>query len=893
MALSLGIEDWDDNGPQYSGEFEFEPLVKAIVGADFAGWACVEGYMGGGFHSGIAFIPAIKWQNTYIILVGGVNIIIGPFSTNFEVRKTWPQAEGMAVMSMDKLLRSSEFRLLPRDYLNYPKPAEEILQLMPDADQVEILNIMSTAGTGNEHPIQPVPVLFPYSVPDVVRVGNDVLAVWLADDTSRSLINRTELRFAKYTNGAWTSSSTVADDGTADVSPQLVSLPNGSAACIWQNADTVLPDSNDFEMFKSYLEIVASTYNGTTGTWSSPKRLTNNLTLDRSPRLATAAANDMLAVWVNNSSNDMWGSATATNTIMWSRYNGTAWSSPSTIASGIGTILDTALAYNGISGTFIFCTDANDNLDDSNDQELWVSTYSSGGWSTPMRLTNDAVTDASPRLLYDASNTLRLAWLKGNDIRFATGTDVANSVVVVTPGESLSSKDFDLVMSETGQMVLVWNDVSETYNDMWVSYYEPSQSAWSKPRQLTYDDAAERFISGAFDVNGNLFCVYNKTQTVYQDQQEDVNGQSVIVKDVPAAGRSDLYYLMYRMQVDLAVTVEDVNIEPPNPVPGTLATISAKVRNHGESPASDIQVGFYDGNPTMGGIPIGSVKTIEGPLVGGEQNDVSVQWTVPDSNTSRTIYVIVDPYLVQEDRDWSNNTAAVKVLAPDVAIREIAAVRAGPDSIITVRVANDGVLPVMDVNIIVQKQNPHGVILGKDMISEIAPGTYKDVAFVWSDLPMGVTDVYVKVDESDAIDEFDEDNNVRYARVENFVRGDFNRDGKVDLIDLARFAIHWLNADCNNPAWCDNTDIDLNGQVDFIDWARFAGDWMRHKSEWLTGDFDLDGIVDFFDYAIFAGHWQQTSSHPEWCEDCDRNKNSIIDLGDLKELLDNWLVEQP
>lgn len=891
LALDVGVQGWDPNGPQWSGSFQFEPLIKAILGAGVAGLACVEGYLGGGFHATVVFLPAVQWQNAYIILLGGVQAVFGPFYAGpYEMRYVWPEQKGkMAVMSMDKLLRSSEFRLLPRDYLNYPKPVEEILRLIPDMNRGEISNIISTAGTGNEHPIQPVPVLFPYSVPNVVGVGNDVLSVWLADDTSRSLINRTELTFARYRNRAWASSSPVADDGTADMNPQLVSLPGGNAACIWQNADTALPDINDIKMFNSHLEVAVSTYDAGSGAWSPATRLTNNLTLDRSPRLAAAAASDMLAVWVNNASNDIWGSATATNTIMWSRYNGTVWSSPSAIASGIGTILDTVLAYNGTTGTFIFCTDADDNLDDSNDQELWVATYSGGLWSVPTRLTNDTVTDAAPRLAYDATHTLRLAWLKGNDIRFTTGTDVVNSKAVVTPGESMGSKDIDLVVGQNGQIALVWNDVSETYNDMWVSYYEPALSSWSKPRQLTHDDAAERFISGTFDSNDNLFCVYDKTQTMYQDRVEDVNGQPVIVKGVPSAGQSDLYYLIYWLQGDLAVASEDVKLEPANPTPGTLTAISAKIKNLGESAASNIEVAFYDGNPAMGGTLVDSIKTISGPLVGGDQNEVSAQWTVPESNTPHTLYVIVDPNLAQEDRDRSNNMAIVKVLAPDVTIREIGVQKAGPNSIIIVRVANEGVLPVTDVDVVVRKQTWHGAVLGKDTISDIVPGAYRDVSFAWSDVPMGASLVCAEVDASDSIDEFDEDNNVRYAQVENFSASDFNHDAKVDLTDLAKFAAYWLNEDCNNSGQCENTDMDLSGKVDFVDWALFTQNWMRHKNPPIKGDFDLDSIVDFFDYAEFAAHWKQNSSNPGWREDYDLNRNGIVDLADLAELAENWL----
>jgi len=236
----------------------------------------------------------------------------------------------------------------------------------------------------------------------------------------------------------------------------------------------------------------------------------------------------------------------------------------------------------------------------------------------------------------------------------------------------------------------VWNDVSETYNDVWVSYYEPTpMDAWSQPRRLTFDDSAERFFAGAFDANDDLFGIYDKTQTVYEDRQEWVNGQWVVVEEVPSAGQSDLYYLSYHMDGDLAVRVEDVEVEPANPLPGTPATVTASVQNIGEASAVGVEVAFYEGDPDAGGTLIDTTLITE-TLVGGDEAQVSVEWSVPGTLGPLTLYVRVDPSLTQEDRDRTNNTAALAVLAPDVTIPNVGAQVAGRHRIFTVRVANAG-----------------------------------------------------------------------------------------------------------------------------------------------------------------------------------------------------------
>jgi hypothetical protein len=55
---------------------------------------------------------------------------------------------------------------------------------------------------------------------------------------------------------------------------------------------------------------------------------------------------------------------------------------------------------------------------------------------------------------------------------------------------------------------------------------------------------------------------------------------------------------------------------------------------------------------------------------------------------------------------------------------------------------------------------------------------------------------------------------------------DLNRDGCVDVSDLALAAEHWLDSGCDlSNDFCFGTDLDHNGQIDMIDFSIFAGDW--------------------------------------------------------------------
>jgi hypothetical protein len=116
---------------------------------------------------------------------------------------------------------------------------------------------------------------------------------------------------------------------------------------------------------------------------------------------------------------------------------------------------------------------------------------------------------------------------------------------------------------------------------------------------------------------------------------------------------------------------------------------------------------------------------------------------------------------------------------------------------------------------------------------------------------------------------------------------DFDDDGDVDWVDLAKLGLYWLTEDCNYPDWCEGTDLNYNGRVDFNDFAIFAENWLWEK---IPADIDIDGDVDFVDYAIFANHWMDdTCCDPNWCEGTDFDKSGSVDMLDLATFARYWL----
>lgn len=120
---------------------------------------------------------------------------------------------------------------------------------------------------------------------------------------------------------------------------------------------------------------------------------------------------------------------------------------------------------------------------------------------------------------------------------------------------------------------------------------------------------------------------------------------------------------------------------------------------------------------------------------------------------------------------------------------------------------------------------------------------------------------------------------------------DFNRDTKVDFTDFAIFASYWQTEECNEPNWCQGTDLDTDGDVDINDLRLFAEYWLKTTEYNVRSrDFNRDAKVDFTDFTVFASHWQETNCrNPDWCEGTDLDTNGSVDINDLMLFCQYWL----
>lgn len=118
---------------------------------------------------------------------------------------------------------------------------------------------------------------------------------------------------------------------------------------------------------------------------------------------------------------------------------------------------------------------------------------------------------------------------------------------------------------------------------------------------------------------------------------------------------------------------------------------------------------------------------------------------------------------------------------------------------------------------------------------------------------------------------------------------DLDGSGTVDMNDFLILASYWQNADCGKSNWCGQADLNYDWRTDMADLSIFISDWLTHA--FPKGDFDSNYRVDLADMAIFSRHWNSVDCDVNaWCQGCDLNRDRVVDLADLNEVLKNWLT---
>ena len=716
------------------------------------------------------------------------------------------------------------FQLLPRNYIY---SAENHAVFCANTTGARELSGTAPLGLISDDVFQAN--VYPNSEPALAVEGANTLMVWIYDNTSRTSVNRTQLQVSRRTAGVWSTPMPVWDDATADFAPRLGLFTNGTALAAWQNERGVLPEGASLGEALENSEIAYGYFNGTA--WSC-SNLTQNTALDHNPQLSVAKNGTALLAWTANADNNYVGALSNRNSFAFTKWTGSAWNTPGVIAGSIGMTLWTALAFNGSEGVFLAAVDADDDQMTPDDQEIYGASYSNNVWGAWTRLTSNSVQDTRPQAVFDAAGNLRVAWVQGSNFMTCAGLALAGGTVISQAGGSSSAKDFRLITGPAGQVTLLWEDVPEGGGgpSPLVVNYDTALRSWSRPVALVTNALLERSFSGTYSPSGSLQLAYNQVYTPLTEDNVPIWSNQVV----------NLCFMEHILDADPAVDADEVLLSS-SPVPGQTTDVSVVVRNLGEMAVTNLTVAFYEGHPATNGYMIAEPLVLSNALAGGDSVTVTQRWVVPETGSSKTFCVVVDPYLLQQDRNRGNNTASGRIMDPDAVIPDAWVLETGPGNrVIKASVYNSGAVAITNAFAVTFRRGAtNGPVLATVPVAYLGADAVYEAAFAWdmrgSTFTSAFETVAIEADAAKVIYEEYEDNNMRLVQVMTPL--DSDGDGTPDGKEM-RSGTSPTVADSDGDGLTDTDEMILHG----TDPAKLDtdGDGVKDGNEISAGTNPLD-----------------------------------------------------
>jgi hypothetical protein len=693
-----------------AGEVNVDPSLRGTLGVGISEVLAAEGWVEGGANVDMQWPQAPGGNAASLYVKAGATLyyLIGHKDYSGLVW-SWPEGATGNAKSYSVLSQRGSWKPLGRGYLNYASTGSL-------GGKAARPKLFGESGGGADPEVLMSPAM-PFADPNCSASGTNFYLVFLEDNTNRTSMNRTMAMFSHYDGSMWSLPIALADDGTADFHPRILTFADGSAVAAWENEGKLEPDTAALSDMVSNLEVSVAWYNPTAGTWLPARQMTTNSFLDRSPKLAGRSKTNVLMTWISNPTNDTDGSATAPNQIWSAKWNGTAWSAAQVVATVSNALLKYDLAYDGTNANLVMSVDTVSGSTNANGHELFRLACQNGSWGTLTQLTSDQVPDDNPQMTLDSAGNVTLAWLKGNELSSMVNFNLANRKVARTNEYSSNLADFTLAGSSDGKLAVMWAEPSENNSDLYAVFYDPIFGVWGMPRQWTHDPQAEYGKTMAFYGTNELIAVYNRTM--------------ISSTNSPDTSLADLAAYYYPLTRDLAMDSSLIYCDPPNPSAGALATIHARVLNLGDGVETNVVVAFYQYaiqvTNEMGRM------TLTNALVSQGTNDVAFTFLVPDSGVPLTVFAVVDPDQTVPDVSRSNNVVRLDLVKPGLAVQSMNWSPINSNLVVvTVHVVNDGATTNGAVTLSLNEGSASGTNLFSQSLGTLAPGASVDVNFLWN-----------------------------------------------------------------------------------------------------------------------------------------------------------------
>ncbi len=492
-------------------------------------------------------------------------------------------------------------------------------------------------------PLTPVVVnAMPSTQPQMVRVGDKLLAVYQADEPTRSSINRTTLMYSVNSGGTWSPSQPVWDNGAPDGAATLVS-DGARARLVWQKASSAVTASAEattgelLSALAAKQEIAVASWDPTGSTFADKSYVTSNSALDILPR-AELTGDDLLISWTSNSLNDVFGTS-GVNTI-YTAAQSESWTARP-VAATPNPVLDTAVTNRAGVPIVAYLLDTDHDLRTQTDVELYI-----GSAAKRTRLTANTVAESRPQF-----RDGRLFWSDGE----LKAYDPSSQVI--------------LPVFESGQSVgHSYAFVSDGARDG-VSWLVPGPDGGTVVRARWLGDSTTR----DFDLARTAQAIGTVSPVT------DADGTWHLLTAGTLNGSASIDYAAIAPHADPALT--DVTIdEGARTAAGVPTTL--RLTNSGTTVSENLslRVAYVPSKLKICEVPLG-VQVPRGGSV-----DCSLTLPLPEVSQATTLSFEV---LADNDPDTTDNTAAQAIGYPNLAV-DVQQVDLADRTVVMSRVTNRG-----------------------------------------------------------------------------------------------------------------------------------------------------------------------------------------------------------
>ncbi len=506
--------------------------------------------------------------------------------------------------------------------------------------------------------------LYPYSQVRVVDLSDGrTMMVWLDDDTSRALADKTALYYSILENGTWSEPKIIDNDGTADFEFDIEAASNG-AAIVWQSANRKLGESEDVYQIAKTVDIKYAEFDGTA--WSEPKNITSGDKYEYSPRIEADYSSAYICYTENDKDSPMPGAdETSESVYLTSVYYGEI-GETNAVLENLPLVCDSAV-YNG---------------------SAYIIADKDGDMTTP-----ENILYRGGEVLYDNNTELSGLHKASGSLAFTENgrlKRIGDSITDITDTKAEGS-----VMYLGNAAVF---EAQDGFNsNLYASYYENGN--WTNPVKITDYNAKIRSWDARLDQNGEI-----QTAAVLADTDE--NGSTTSARLVYTHTEPEEDIAVNAVYADGAVTS------------GKSAGFNLDITNNTKTDLSSLNIRL-EGEKS--GVIFEGAQSVNIPAGGSGEASVSVRLPEGFEKQNITAAVTVENLV---EKNTANNAASNEFGAANLTV-EIKDYRVFSDGFAEAYVTNEGCETASGAKITVSGEN--GEIIIDENIGEIAGGETKKI----------------------------------------------------------------------------------------------------------------------------------------------------------------------